>query len=180
MMPQQASSYLFIFLPVCFQQKWIKKTMLSGTEIDYFPSVASNHQIISFGFRYIQKKFDNKKWLCFTKLSSFLFLSYVLCWGHLRQHCNSWVTVTCWVWPAEACHEQSGQKTPDSLFREPAADVIEVGRARTRRSPPPQRSHTPLPGAASLHWNYQAIELSSSESTNGTPSWLETSLCCGE
>lgn len=39
-------------------------------------------------------------------------------------------SITCWVWWMEATLKQNGQKLPDSLFREPVADVIEVGRVR--------------------------------------------------
>lgn len=92
--------------------------------------------------------------------------------GLPRMRCNSWVAVTCWAWWMESCLE------PDSLFREPVADVIEVGRVRTGWSPLTETYSSPklsFPPPAC-----QAIELSSSESTNGTPSWLETSSRCSE
>ena len=82
---------------------------------------------------------------------------------------------------------QNGQTVPDSLFREPVADVIEVGRVRTAwcppHPPPPQSPHTETessPQLSSPPPACQAIELSSSESANGTPSWLETSSRCSE
>lgn len=118
--------------------------------------------------------------VCTVKRSfpSFPSPSDVQHWGLVRLHCNIWMAVTCWAWWRESRLKQNRQTVPDSLFREPVADVIEVGRVRTGWSPltetysSPQLSFSPLA--------CQAIELSSSESTNGTPSWLETSSHCSE
>ncbi len=88
------------------------------------------------------------------------------------------IAVTCWVWWMEARLKQNGQTVSDSSFREPVADVIEVGRVRTRWSPLTETYSSPSLSFPPLAC--QARELSSSESTNGTPSWLETSSRCSE
>lgn len=106
---------------------------------------------------------------------SFPLPSDVLHRGPLRLHCNSWMAVTCWVWWMKACLKQT-----DSgwfSFQRASGWCNWSGQSEDGMISPSQ-IHTHLPSSPSP--DCQAIELSTSESTNGTPSWLETSSRCSE